>query len=163
MTDTAKDNICDWLRDAHAMEEQGEKLFSGQAERLKDYPGLGLKLETECNAIREHQKLLSARMEQLGSSNSTIKDVAGKFMAAAQNFSGLMVSDEPVKGILALHTFTQMAIGSYKILIAAAQASADVETERVCQTLLEHHSQRSRWIEGELDSVTRTFLTEKAA
>lgn len=30
------ENICDWLRDAHAMETQAEKLFLGQAERLKD-------------------------------------------------------------------------------------------------------------------------------
>jgi ferritin-like metal-binding protein YciE len=163
MTDTARENIRDWLRDAHAMEEQAEKLFSGQADRLRDYPGLSAKLETEVNYIKEHQRLLTSRIDQLGTSTSVIKDVAGKVVAAAQNFSGIMVSDEPVKGILALHTFTQMAIGSYKILVSAAEASADLDTKSICQTILDHTENRAAWIETELDSVTRTFLTDKAA
>lgn len=163
MTDTARENIRDWLRDAHAMEEQAEKLFSGQADRLRDYPGLSAKLETEVNYIKEHQRLLTSRIDQLGTSTSVIKDVAGKVVAAAQNFSGIMVSDEPVKGILALHTFTQMAIGSYKILVSAAEVSADLDTKSICQTILDHTENRAAWIETELDSVTRTFLTDKAA
>ena len=163
MTDTCRENICDWLRDAHAMEEQGEKLFSGQADRLKEYTGLRTKLDAEVNYFKEHQALLSSRIEQLGSSTSLIKDTAGKVVAGAQNMSGLMVSDEPVKGILALHTFTQMGIGSYKILVAAAEAAGDEDTKRICQTILAHTETRARWIETELDSVTRTFLTAKAA
>lgn len=163
MADTTRENIGDWLRDAHAMEEQAEKLFSGQAERLKDYPGLSAKLNTEVNYIKEHQSLLSSRIDQLGTSTSIIKDAAGKVVASAQNFSGILVSDEPVKGILALHTFTQMAIGSYKILVAASEAVGDLDTKRICQTILEHTENRARWIDSELDSVTRSFLTEKAA
>lgn len=163
MADTANENIRDWLRDAHAMEEQGEKLFSGQAERLGDYPGLSAKLQTEVNYIKEHQRMLSMRIDQVGASTSIIKDVAGKVMASAQNFSGIMVSDEPVKGILALHTFTQMAIGSYKILVSAAEASGDADTKGICQSILDHTENRAAWIETELDSVTRTFLTDKAA
>ncbi len=163
MADTCRENIRDWLRDAHAMEEQAEKLFSGQAERLEDYPGLSAKLQTEVSYIKEHQRMLSVRIDQLGSSTSIIKDVAGKVMASAQNFSGIMASDEPVKGILALHTFTQIAIGSYKILVSAAEASGDADTKGICQSILDHTENRAAWIETELDSVTRTFLTDKAA
>lgn len=163
MNETCRENICDWLRDAHAMEEQAEKLFAGQADRLKSYPGLSSKLEAELKFIKEHQNLLSTRIEQLGSSRSVIKDVASKVVAGAQNMSGLMVSDEPVKGILALHTFTQMAIGSYKILVSAAESAGDEDTKRICQTILDHCETRAGWIEIELDSVTRTFLTAKAA
>lgn len=163
MRTSATENICDWLRDAHAMEEQAEKLFSGQAERLKEYTGLRTKLEAELNYIQEHQALLTGRIEQLGKSTSTIKDVAGKVVASAQNMSGMMVSDEPVKGILALHTFTQMAIGSYKILVAAAEAARDEDTRRICESILAHTETRALWIETELEAVTRTFLTAKAA
>lgn len=163
MATSTIENICDWLRDAHAMEEQAEKLFSGQAERLKEYTSLRTKLEAELSYIQEHQALLTARIEQLGTSTSTIKDVAGKVVASAQNMSGMMVSDEPVKGILALHTFTQMAIGSYKILVAAAEASGDQDTKRICESILAHTETRALWIETELEAVTRTFLTSKAA
>ena len=32
---TATENLLDWLRDAHAKEQQAEKMLSAQAERLE--------------------------------------------------------------------------------------------------------------------------------
>lgn len=84
-------------------------------------------------------------------------------MGFEQTMTGIMVSDEPVKGILALHTFTQMAIGSYKILVAAADSTGDQDVKKTCQTILDVSERRAAWIEKELDCVTRTFLTAKAA
>ncbi|MCO6740543.1 ferritin-like domain-containing protein, partial [Streptomyces sp. CHA15] len=37
MTASKQDNLIDWLRDAHAMEEQAEKMLSAQAARLEHY------------------------------------------------------------------------------------------------------------------------------
>lgn len=158
MTTTSGETIRDWLRDAHAMEEQAEKLFSGQAERLKYFYGITTQFEAELDFIREHKILLSARIQQLGSGPSMIKDAAAKVMAGAQNLSGIAVNDEPVKAILALYTHTQMGVASYKILIAAAQATHDAETQRICEIILNHTETRAQWIEKELESVTRTFL-----
>jgi ferritin-like metal-binding protein YciE len=163
MNNSLNENICDWLRDAHAMEEQAEKLFSGQVDRFKSYASLRAKLAKEVKYIMENQALLSTRMEQLGTSNSVIKDTAGKITAGTQNILGMAMSDEPVKGILALHTFTQMAIGSYKILIAAAQALNDSETSRICNIILTQTEDRAAWIEKELEAVTTTFLLNEVA
>lgn len=159
MSTTTGENIRDWLRDAHAMEEQMETVFSGQADKLKQFSGLGARFETELNHIREHKILLSGRVQQLGSSRSVIKDTAAKFLAGMQNLSGITVSDEPVKGILALHTLTHMAIGSYKILIAATEVTSDQETKRICESILAQTESRAQWIELELETVTKTFLT----
>lgn len=159
---TSDENIRNWLRDAHALEEQAETLFSGQAERLKDFPVLSSRFQAEANYIKEHQGLLSVRIQQLGSSTSVIKDTAAKIMAGAQNISGIAVSDEPVKGILAIHTLTQFAIGSYKILMAAAEATTDGETRRICEIILNHTETRAKWIEAELDNVTKSFLVNAA-
>ena len=163
MTNTCKEDICDWLRDAHAMEEQAEKLFSGQADRLKAYGSLQAKLIEEVIYIKQNQSLLQTRLDLLGCSKSLLKDAAGKAVAVAQNIFGIPMSDEPVKGILALHTFTQMEIGSYKILIAAAEAINDSETKRICSTILAQAEERATWIEAELKSVTLSFLSAKAA
>jgi ferritin-like metal-binding protein YciE len=157
------ENICDWLRDAHAMETQAEKLFLGQAERLKDYPELSAKLRDELTFIQANKMLVFATLKHLGSDTSFIKDTFGKFMGFEQTMAGIIVNDEPVKGILALHTFTQMAIGSYKILVAAADSTGDLDIKKTCETILEVSERRAAWIEKELDSVTRTFLTAKAA
>lgn len=160
MTDNAKESIRDWLRDAHAMETHAEQLFSTQSDRLKNYPGLQAKIESELVHIVENQVLLSIRMQQLGSSSSIIKDAAAKLFAGFQNMSVLAVSDEPVKGMLSIHTFTQLAIGSYKILVTAANTTGDNETRIVCEALLNQAQVRANWIERELDSVTRAYLLE---
>ena len=156
-------NICDWLRDAHAMEEQAEKLFSGQADRLSQYTELAAKLKDELTFIEANKLLLFGTLKLLGSDTSIIKDTVGKIIGFEQNMVGTMMSDEPVKGILALHTFTQMAIGSYKILVAAADATGEPEIKKTCTTILESSERRAAWIEKELDAVTRIFLTAKAA
>lgn len=156
-------NIRDWLRDAHAMEEQAESLFAGQAERLKKYPELSAKLNDELTFIKANQILLLDKIQTLGGSTSIVKDTVGKLMAGAQNISGIMVSDEPVKGILALHTFTQMAIGSYKVLVAACDAAGEAEVKETCATMLGSVERRAVWLNQELDAVTRAFLTAKAA
>lgn len=159
----SNEHICDWLRDAHAMEEQAEKLFSGQAERLKKHEALSRKLKDEVTYIQANQMLLTEKIKSLGGSTSAVKDSLGKVIAAAQNISGTVVSDEPVKGILALHTFTQMAIGSYKVLVAACDAVGEAEVKKTCETILASVEKRASWIDDELDAVTRTFLTARAA
>mgnify|MGYP002716823196 CR=1 FL=1 len=40
MTTEAREHLLDWLRDAHAMEQQAEKMLKAQAERLEHYPEL---------------------------------------------------------------------------------------------------------------------------
>lgn len=163
MSDSRYENIHDWLRDAHALEEQGEQLFSGQRDRLDGYPELQTQLKAETSVFRENQRLISKRIDELGSSPSIIKDAAGKLVAGAQNLSGIVVSDEPVKGILALHTFAQLAIGSYKILVAAAETAQDEATRKISQTILNQAETRAKWLSTELEAVTKRFLVAKAA
>lgn len=156
-------NLLSWLRDAHAMEEQAEQLFSGQAKRLKDYGQLSLQLETEARESIEHQKLLSIRIQQLGSDISILKDAAAKLVAVSQNLSGVIMSDEPVKGMLSLYTFNHMGIGSYLILIAAAEAANDAETTRLCTEILNQYKARAIWLEEYLHDVTELFLYRSEA
>lgn len=159
----SNNNIFDWLRDAHAMEEQAEKLFRGQASRLKAHRDLSAKLEEEVTFIEANKMLLSDSLKKQGSRTSTVKDSFGKFMGFEQNMAGIVVSDEPVKGILALHTFSQMAVGSYKILVAATDATGKSDIKTTCEAILSSAERRAAWIEKELDSVTRTFMADKAA
>lgn len=155
-------NISDWLRDAHAMEQQAEKLFLGQAERLKSYTELSAKLRDEVTFIQANQLLLFAALNKLGSDTSVVKDTLAKIIGFEQNMVGIIMSDEPVKGILSLHTFTQMAIGSYKILVAAADEAGKPDIKSTCETILMTLERRAAWIEKELEAVTRTFLAKAA-
>jgi ferritin-like metal-binding protein YciE len=49
----AREWLIQWLRDAHAMEEQAETMLSGQLSRLENYPELSRRIqqhldETKC-------------------------------------------------------------------------------------------------------------------
>ena len=133
---SAKERLLQWLRDAHAMEEQAEDMLSSQAKRLENYPELRSRIEQHLQETRRHAEEVRGCIERHGSSKSVIKDMTGTVVAVGQGLSGLFVGDEVVKGSLADYTFEHMEIASYKTLIAAAEECGDSETKQVCQNIL---------------------------
>jgi ferritin-like metal-binding protein YciE len=155
---TAKERLLEWLRDAHAMEEQAEQMLSSTSQRIENYPDLRAQMERHLEETRGQAKRLRGCIERLGSTTSTIKDLAGKVVAFGQGLSGLFVDDEVVKGSLASYTFEHMEIASYRILIAAAQQAGDSETARVCEQNLREEEAMAAWLEKNLASVTTRYL-----
>lgn len=78
---TPQENLLDWLRDAHAMEQQAESMLKGQAERLEHYPELKDRIIRHIEETQGQQRLLLECIERMGGSPSTFKDLAGKLMA----------------------------------------------------------------------------------
>ncbi|GAB1582776.1 ferritin-like domain-containing protein [Phyllobacterium phragmitis] len=147
-----------WLRDAHAMEEQAEQMLSGQVSRLENYPQLRARIEQHLTETKSQRERLERCIEQRGTSTSSMKDIAAKFTAMMQSFSGVMVSDEVVKGTLASYTFEHMEIASYRILIAAAEAVGDTTTARVCEEICREEEAMAAWLADHADEVTREYL-----
>ena len=90
------ENLLDWLRDAHAMEQQAEKMLKAQAERLEHYPKLRGRIVQHIAETEGQQRLLVECIERLGGSTSTLKDLAGKLMAFGQAVGGMSMSVEVV-------------------------------------------------------------------
>jgi ferritin-like metal-binding protein YciE len=155
---SAKERLLQWLRDAHAMEEQAEDMLSSQAKRLENYPELRSRIEQHLRETRRHAERVQNCIERQGSSTSTIKDMTGKVVAVGQGLSGLFVGDEVVKGSLADYTFEHMEIASYKMLIAAAEECGDSETKRVCQDILREEEAMASWLEQNLSGLTKQYL-----
>lgn len=63
---TVQDNLLDWLRDAHAMEQQAESMLKGQAERLEHYPELKGRIVQHIEETQGQQRLLLECIERLG-------------------------------------------------------------------------------------------------
>lgn len=157
MTD-AREHLLDWLRDAHAMEQQAEQMLKGQAARIENYPALKARIEQHIQETLGQQQLLEGCISRLGGSPSTLKDAMGKIMAMGQAVGGMMASDEIVKGSMASYVFEHMEIASYRTLIAAAQAVGDVETQRVCEQILAQEEAMAQWLREHLPQVTQQFL-----
>lgn len=153
-----RDQLLDWLRDAHAMEEQARTMLSGQAQRIQNYPELKARIEEHLKETEAQAESLKACIEQLGSSPSTVKTAGAKMMAMGQALSGLFVGDEVVKGSLASYTFEHMEIASYRILIAAADAAGEPETKRICKKILAEEERMAAWLEEHLAGITQQYL-----
>src|ERR687888_416203 len=110
--------LVQWLRDAHAMEEQAETILNGQLSRIESYPALSERIRQHLDETRAQAARLEMCLEGLGEDTSTLKDAGGKLIAIGQSLSGIFAGDEVMKGSLASYTFEHMEIASYSILIA---------------------------------------------
>ncbi|CAJ0704606.1 Protein YciE [Ralstonia edaphis] len=159
MTTSAQEHLLDWLRDAHAMEQQAEQMLRAQSGRLEHYPELKERIDRHIEETLEQQRLVDSCIRRLGGSTSVVKDITARIAAFGQGLSGMVVSDEVVKGSMASYVFEHMEIASYTSLRAAAEHCGDVETVRVCDAILPQEQAMAAWLAEHLASVTTTFLT----
>ncbi|WP_274423180.1 ferritin-like domain-containing protein [Chelativorans sp. YIM 93263] len=147
-----------WLRDAHAMEQQAEQMLEAQARRIENYPELKERIERHITETRSQKEKLETRLAARNTSASGMKDIAGQFSAMMQGVGGALADDEVAKGILASYTFEHMEIGSYRMLVAAAEAAGDTETARVCEEICREEEAMASWLEDHMSEITRAYL-----
>jgi ferritin-like metal-binding protein YciE len=155
---TAEERLMEWLRDAHAAEQQAETMLSGTAGRLENYPELRARLEQHIQETKRQADLIRGCIERRGGSTSTIKDTGGKLLAMGQAMSGLFVGDEVMKASIASYAFEAMEISSYRILIETADHVGDHETKRVCEQILREEEAMAEWLKQNIPMLTRRYL-----
>lgn len=159
----AIDHLEDWLRDAHAMEKQAEKMLDGQASRLEHYPELKARIEQHREETRSQTERLEECMSQLNIDTSAIKDMGGKLTAFGQAMSGMLVSDEVIKGSMASYAFEHFEIASYKALIQAAERAGKPDVARILTGILKEEEAMQQWLSDHLDDTTRKYLDRAAS
>jgi ferritin-like metal-binding protein YciE len=157
----AREWLVQWLRDAHAMEEQAETMLSGQLSRLENYPELTNRIQLHLDETKTQASRLRACLDHIGEDTSTLKDAGAKLMATAQTVSGVFAGDEVMKGSLASYTFEHMEIASYTILIAAANAAGEAEVARICEQNLREEEAMAEWLKNNLEPTTAMFLARE--
>ncbi|RVB76105.1 MULTISPECIES: DUF892 family protein [unclassified Mesorhizobium] len=162
MSDT-REWLVQWLRDAHAMEEQAETMLNGQLSRLDSYPELRERISRHVDETKGQAARLRTCLEGLGEDASTLKDAGGKLLAMAQSLSGVFAGDEVMKGSLASYTFEHMEIASYRILIAAAESLGETEVARACEQNLREEEAMAEWLKNKLPATTEQFLARTAS
>ncbi|TIP26416.1 MAG: ferritin-like domain-containing protein [Mesorhizobium sp.] len=150
--------LVQWLRDAHAMEEQAETILNGQLSRIENYPELTDRMRLHLDETRQQAARLKACLDRMDEGSSTMKDAAGKLVAMAQSLSGIFAGDEVMKGSLASYTFEHMEIASYTILIAAAESLGETEVVRACEENLREEVSMAEWLKDNLPATTEQFL-----
>jgi ferritin-like metal-binding protein YciE len=154
----AEERLMLWLRDAHAMEKQAEKVLSALADRIESYPQLKKKIKSHLLETKEQAERIRDCIESRDGDTSVLKDAGGQLLAMAQGFSGIFAGDEVMKGTLASYTFEHMEIASYRILIAAAEELGDEKTARVCRKILAEEEAMADWLIENIEPLTREYL-----
>jgi ferritin-like metal-binding protein YciE len=158
---SAEERLMEWLRDAHAAEEQAETMLSGMARRIENYPDLKTRIEQHIGETQRQAELVRGCIERRGESTSTIKDAVGKMVGLGQAMSGMFVGDEVMKGSIACSAFEAMEIASYRILIDTARQVGDEETARTCEQILQEEEAMAGWLEQNLPMLTQQYLTRE--
>ncbi|MEX2643517.1 MAG: DUF892 family protein [Acetobacterales bacterium] len=160
---TPEAHLLDWLRDAHAMEQQAETMLKTQASRIENYGALKSEIEKHIEETKVQSERLEECLRLIDGTPSAIKDSAGSTMAVAQGMSGMFASDEVVKGTLASYAFEHMEIASYRVLIAAARAAGEERIRELCEESLHEEEAMAGWLAGHMDEVTDAFIARSAA
>ncbi len=160
---SARDHLLDWLRDAHAMEEQAKSLLNTQISRFQSYPEVVPRLKQHLEET-EHQRVAIAEcLTQLGSDTSSMKDVATKMMANMQGFGHMMSTDEVLKHMLASHAFERFEAASYHSLIAAAEYANEPRVAAVARDILAEEEDMGDWVWRNIPDLTQKFLQRSEA
>jgi ferritin-like metal-binding protein YciE len=88
-----------------------------------------------------------------------LKDLAAKIVVFGQGMSGMFVEDEIVKRAMASYTFEHMEAAAYRVLIAAAEAVGDTQTQAVCERILQEELSMASDLESHLPGLTRKYLS----
>lgn len=151
-------HLVDWLRDAHAMEKQAEKMLKSQAQRLEHYPLLQKRIEEHIEETLHQAEKLDQCLALLGADTSTFKDIGAELTAFGQAVGGMMAEDEVVKGGIACYAFENFEIASYKAIIKAADMATQPEVARICKEILQEEIAMADWLSKHLDETTQQFL-----
>ncbi len=150
--------LLEWLRDAHAMEEQAEQMLKAQASRIEHYPEIKQRIERHIDETQAQSKKIEGCIARYDKSSSFLKDTTGKMSAMGQAVGGMFSGDEIVKGCIASYTFEQLEISSYKVLIETAEAAGDMETKRVCEEILEEEKAMATWLDEHMPQTLQQYL-----
>lgn len=163
MDQPTSERILQWLRDAHSMEAEAETLLKAMASRLEHYPELKQRIEQHVTETQSQARRIEARLQALGSSTSTTKNVIAHTMATMHAAGNAMMTDEVVKGLGISYAFEHMEIASYRNLLFAAEAAGDTGTAQLCREILPEEQAMADWLLQHQQSVVQQFLAREQA
>lgn len=155
-----KNEIADWLRDAHAMESNLVNMLEGQVDRLASYPELQRSVADHAEESKRHAELVEAALHSLGEDTSTLKEGVAKLTGMLSPLGVGMASDAPVKIVLANYAAEHFEIACYRSLIAAAETAGLLEVAEVCREILDDEERMVEVLEPVIEEVTLSHLND---
>jgi ferritin-like metal-binding protein YciE len=152
----------DGLVNARALETQAIQIMSRQVERLENYPEMEQALRRHIQESEVQRDRLDELLSGLGTSHSTLKDMATGFMGNMAAIGHTVMPDEVLKNAMANYAFEHFEIASYKSLITLAELAGHAAAHAPLDLSLREEQRMAQWCEDNLDAVVRRYAQLRA-
>jgi ferritin-like metal-binding protein YciE len=151
-----------YLRDAHSLEAQAIQLLQA-GPQIAELAPLAELFRTHLDESREHQRLVSERLEAHGSGPSRFQ--SGAMRLGALNIGGFFKAqpDSPVKIAGFAYAFEHLEIAGYELLRRVAARADDEETGTVAQRILAEERAMADRVAGTWDAAVDAALAQQVA
>jgi ferritin-like metal-binding protein YciE len=160
--DATREEIVKYLRDAHALEGQALQLLEA-GPKIAELDALADVFREHLEQTREHQQLVDARLEALGSG-------PGRFQSAALRIGALNLGtffkaqpDTPVKLSGFAYAFEALEAGAYELLRRTAQRAGDEQTAAMAERILVQERAAAEKVAGTWDAAVDAGLAQQLA
>jgi len=155
--DDLKEQLRKYLADAHAIEGQAIQLLE-RAPKIDSEDALSHVYEEHLEETREHQELISERLDALGGDSSSLKDAAMRL--GALNWGAFFQAhpDSPGKLAAFAFAFEHLEIGGYEQLRRVADRAGDEETAGLVARILDEERTAASRIESMFDEAAEASL-----
>jgi len=154
--------VTSYLADAHALEAQAISLLEGGQKLVGDDP-LAALMREHLEETREHERLVTERLEALGSGPSRMKDVA--LGLGGLSWGGFFKAHPDTPGKLAAfaYAFEHLEVVGYELLKRVAARAGDTATVALAERILTDERGAARKIAAQFDHATDAALAAQAS
>lgn len=155
--DDLREEVAKYLADAHALEVQAISLLEGGQKIVGD-DELARLMEQHLAETREHERLVTERLDALGEKPSRLKDAA--LGLGGLNWGGFFAAHPDTPGKLAAfaYAFEHLEIAGYELLKRVAQRAGDTETVALAERILLDERAAAQKIAADFDHAAEASL-----
>jgi ferritin-like metal-binding protein YciE len=159
-TAATRDELVNYLRDAHALEGQALQLLEA-GPKLAGVDALAEVFEEHLVQTREHQRLVDERLHDLGARPARFQ--AGALRLGALNLGAFFRAQPgtPVKLAGFAYAFEALEVGAYELLSRTARRAGDAATEAMAQRILGDERAAAERVAGTWDAAVDATLAEQ--
>ena len=151
------------LRNQHAVETQAIGTIQNELPRMQPYAELHAKMQQD----KDRSVTQAARLDDLlakhGSTKSLAKEAMTGTIATVAGFVHVGASDEVMKNVLAAIGFKAYEIGSYKVLLALADAAGVPGDKPVLEQSMQEEQEMGDWLGSHLPGLVQAYLHQSRA
>lgn len=157
-----QDKLVSHLQGAHAMEQNSKRMLDSAISTTEDEE-LKRELEHHREETERHERLLTERLEALGSKTSPGKDMAAIGGALFKGLTDQVRSDKPAKNARDDYVIEHFEIATYELLERLAKRAGDEETAEIAKQNRKDEEAMAKRIEKNWDRFVDLSVREEVA